>query len=262
MLFYEKYTDISENIIQNLRYGKSVVGIDTMIFKESVPKEKKIERIESLEKKVEDTGGALGMIAIVKGRVKVGLSKEDIEFLCEPAETLKVIQRKDIPYYISKSLSGIVTFDAALLLGNLAGIRIFTTDFIGCEERKGNQKEYIYRELQEVAKKNIIIIASGVKNHLELCIMERCLEEYSIPMIGYQVDEVPLSVKGVEEIKTDYRFDTPLEITDFIRVKWELGINGGVIVLNNFQSEREKFERIIYNAGLGALLGNELQNIR
>jgi pseudouridine-5'-phosphate glycosidase len=260
MLLYEKYTDISESIVQKLRYGKAVVGIDSMIFKEHWSLEKKSELIDNLREKIEEADGALGMIAIIKGIVKVGLTKKDIEFL-GTCETLDVIKRKDIPYYISKKLSGVVTFDAALLLGNLVGIRIFTTDYIGCEESDRNRREYIYRELQEVAKKNIIIIASGVKNYVELGIMKKCLEEYSIPMIGYQLDDVPLGVKSAEKEGPDYRFNTPLEIVEFIKVKWEFGINGGVIILNNFQNKSKKFERVIYNASLGTLLGNSLQNI-
>lgn len=262
MLLYEKYTDISEEIMNKLRYGKSVVGMDSMIFKEDFSYEEKIKYVTALADKVKEEDGILGMMAIINGRIKIGLTEEEVEFLAKLEKEIAVIERKDIPYYVSKRQSGIVSFDAALLLGNLTGIKVFITDFIGCEESIAGKREYIYRELHEIAKKNIVIISSGAKNTEELNIVVKCMEEYSIPMVGYQIDDVPLNIQGKDQKAVDYRFNTPFEIIEFLKVKWELGINGGVIILNSFQDKAAKMERITYNARFGSALGEEIYKIR
>lgn len=268
MIFYEKYMDISEEILRGFKENKPILGFDSKIIKDFKFPEN-LNKIYEIEDRIRELGGVPAMIAVLNGRIKVGISKNDLEILCKMSE-LPEASKKDIPYLILKNKSGVLSFDSTLLVGTLAGIKVFLTGYLVCDKNSYNHGEYVYKDISEYLSKNIAIISCGIRSEKEMKVILDELDKYDVPLIGYQLDEIPLYDKG-ETMKVNYKIEIPSELLKFMKIKWELDITGGVMIINEDMELNSKntlswdninLYNLFNNIRLGIVLGKEVYRIR
>lgn len=261
MVFYEKYMDIAPEIIKAFKENKPIIGFDSKILRDfNFPEN--LNKIYDIENRVRELNGVPAVMAVLNGRLKIGVSKDDMEVLSKMTE-LPVVSKKDIPYLILKKKSGVLDFDATLLVGILSGIKIFLTGYLTCENA-------MYKDIVEYRDKNIAIISCGIRSEEEMKVIVHDLEKYDIPIIGYQLDKIPLYDKNIGK-DVDFKIEIPTELLNFLRIKWELDISGGVMIINEdieLNSQRENswkeinLYNLLNNIRLGITLGKEIYRIR
>ncbi|MBC2856705.1 MAG: pseudouridine-5'-phosphate glycosidase [Cetobacterium sp.] len=268
MLFYEKYIDISQEVLKGFKENSPVIGIDSTILSNfSYPEN--LKRIYEIEDKIRSNGGVPGIMVILNGRLKVGVSKDELEILAK-MEFLTVASKKDIPYLILKRESGVLSFDSALAVGILSGLKVFLTGYLTCDKNPIDINKYIYKDLCEYSFNNIAVISSGIRSEAEMNLIVKNFETNDVPIIGYQIENIP--IYNSEKIaKVNYKIETPSEIVSFLTIKWELGITGGVIIFNEqFDEKLEKQEEwkiinlknLTKNIKIATTIGSEIYRIK
>jgi pseudouridine-5'-phosphate glycosidase len=196
-----------------------------------MPYPRNYETALEVEKTVRDNKAIPATIAIINGIIKVGLNKDELEFLSSEKNILKA-SRRDIPVLVSQKMNAATTVSATMICAALASLKIFATGGIGGVHRNAQNTFDISADLTELAQTNIAVVSAGVKSILDIGLTLEYLETLGIPVIGYRTDEFPAFYTRESGFKVNYKFDSAKEIAEMIKTKWELGLNGGVIVAN------------------------------
>ena len=228
---FEKYLNISEEVRTAVSEKKPLVALESTIISHGMPYPQNYETALEVEKTVRDNNAIPATIAIIKGIIHVGLGKSEIEFLSTEKNILKS-SRRDLPVIISCKLSAATTVSATMICAKLASLKIFATGGIGGVHRNAQNTFDISADLTELAQTNIAVVSAGVKSILDIGLTLEYLETLGIPVIGYRTDEFPAFYTRESGFKVNYKFDSAKEIAEMIKTKWELGLNGGVIVAN------------------------------
>lgn len=270
MIFYEKYMDISQEVLKGFKENKPVIGLDSTVLK-NFPYPENLNKIYEMEEKIKGNDGVPAMMALLNGRLKIGVSKEELEILAKMG-TLPIASKKDIPYLILKRESGVLSFDSTLVVGSLSGIKVFLTGYLICDRNPIEKEKYIYKDLAEYVRKNVTIISCGVRSQNEMKIIVKNLETYDVPIIGYQIDNIPIYGEN-GKAHVNYKIETPSEIISFLTIKWELGISGGVVIMNddihyrysnegNDDWEEINLSSLMNNIKLATSIGKEIYKIK
>lgn len=247
----EKYLSISEEVKNALSENKPVVALESTIISHGMPYPKNYETALEIEKTVRDNGAVPATIAVINGIIKIGLNKEEIEFLSVENGIHKA-SRRDIPVIISQKLSAAVTVSATMICAELAGIKIFATGGIGGVHRNAQNTFDISADLTELAQTNVAVVSAGVKSILDIGLTLEYLETIGVPVIGYKTDEFPAFYSRESGFNVNYRMDSAKEIAEMIKAKWDLGLNGGVIIANpvpeEYSMEKSKIDKAIEEA--------------
>lgn len=227
----EKYLNISEEVRTAVSEKKPVVALESTIISHGMPYPQNYETALDVEKTVRENNAVPATIAILKGIIHVGLNKNELEFLAAEKNIYKA-SRRDIPAIISQKLSAATTVSATMICAKLASLKIFATGGIGGVHRNAQNTFDISADLTELAQTNIAVVSAGVKSILDIGLTLEYLETLGIPVIGYRTDEFPAFYTRESGFKVNYKFDSAKEIAEMIKTKWELGLNGGVIVAN------------------------------
>ena len=247
-----KYLDINSNIKKALVEKRPVVALESTIISHGMPYPQNMETALKVEEIVRTTGAIPATIAIINGKFKVGLTKDEIEYLGRFGKKIVKASRRDIPYLISKKADGATTVASTMIGAEMAGIKIFATGGIGGVHR-GAQKSFdISADLQELAKTNVAVVCSGVKSILDLGLTLEYLETHGVPVLGYKTKELPAFYTQKSGFEVDYQLNTANEIANFLKVKWEMNLKGGVVIANpiptEFQLENYSINEIIHSA--------------
>ncbi len=227
-----QYLDISPEVKQALLNNQPIVALESTIISHGMPYPKNMETALQVEQIIRDNNAIPATIAIINGKLKAGLSKEEIQFLAKEGRAVIKTSRRDIPYLVSKKLNGATTVASTMIIAQMAGIKIFATGGIGGVHRGATESFDISADLQELAHTNVAVICAGAKAILDLNLTLEYLETHGVPVIGYQTMELPAFYTRKSGLKVDYQLNSPLEIADFLHSKWTLNLNGGVVIAN------------------------------
>lgn len=231
------FIDISDEVKQAIAENKPVVALESTIISHGMPYPKNVETALAVEKTVRENGAVPATIAIIKGRLKVGLSSEELEYFGKKGTAIIKVSRRDIPFVVAKKEDGATTVAATMIIAALAGIEVFATGGIGGVHRQAQQTMDISADLDEFAKTPVMVVCAGAKAILDLNLTMEYLETKGIPVLGYQTEELPAFYTRTSGLKVTYRVDTPEELADVWKAKKELGMTGGFIVANPIPAE-------------------------
>ena len=185
-----------------------------------------------MEAEVLAHGAAPATIAILNGRLKVGLDAADIELLGKLGHQAIKVSRRDVPFAVAAGQSGATTVAATMMLAAMAGITVFATGGIGGVHRGAQQTFDVSADLQELAQTNVVVVCAGAKSILDLGLTLEYLETHGVPVIGFQTDSLPAFFTRESAFGVDYRLDTAEAIANVMRAKWGMKLSGGVVVAN------------------------------
>ncbi len=239
---------INEEVKKAIEEGKPVVALESTIISHGMPYPENVKTALECEKVVRENGAIPATIAIINGVITVGLTNDEIEHLGKVGMKANKTSTRDIPYIVSKGLDGATTVSATSKIASLAGIKVFATGGIGGVHRGAEKTFDISADLEELAETNICVVCAGAKSILDLGLTLEYLETKRIDVIGYQTDKLPAFYTSSSEFNVNHRLDTPSEIAKLIKVKNQLGIQGGVLVTNPVPKEYSMDEDVINKA--------------
>jgi pseudouridine-5'-phosphate glycosidase len=247
-----KYLDINSNIKKALAEKRPVVALESTIISHGMPFPQNVETALKVEEIVRTTGAIPATIAIINGKFKVGLAKDEIEYLGRSGKKIIKASRRDIPYLISKKEDGATTVASTMIAAQMAGIKIFATGGIGGVHRGAERSFDISADLQELAHTDVAVVCAGVKSILDLGLTLEYLETYGVPVLGYKTKEFPAFYTQKSGFEVDYQLNTAKQIAKFLKVKWEMNLKGGVVIANpiptEFQLDYNSINEIINSA--------------
>jgi len=235
----ENYLDISREVVTALANNSPIVALESTIISHGMPYPQNKETALQVEQIVRDNGAIPATIALIDGKIKVGLTENEIDYLAKSGSKIVKASRRDLPYLLSQKIDGATTVASTMIAANLAGIRVFATGGIGGVHRGASQSFDISADLQELANTNVAVICAGIKAILDLGLTLEYLETFGIPVLGYQTDELPAFYTQKSGFKVNYKMNNPLEIAELLKTKWDLDLKGGVIVANPIPKDKQ-----------------------
>lgn len=257
----EKYLKINPEVKKALDEGKPVVALESTIISHGMPYPQNVETALEVERIVRENGAIPATIAILHGELKVGLTKEEIDYLGNGTDVVKT-SRRDIPFIIANKLDGATTVASTMIIAALAGVKIFATGGIGGVHRGAQETFDISADLQELAHTNVAVICAGAKSILDIGLTLEYLETQGVPVVGYGTDELPAFYTRKSGFGVDYRVDTPDKLALAIKAKWDLNLNGGLVIANPIPEEYQMDYDTINNAIENALKEAEQKGIK
>lgn len=227
-----QFLDIAPEVQQALRDNKPVVALESTIISHGMPYPQNVATALQVEAEVRAHGAVPATIAIIDGRLKAGLSEEDIELLGKRGRDAVKVSRRDIPFVIAAGQIGATTVASTMIISAMAGIKIFATGGIGGVHRNAQQSFDISADLQELAQTPVAVVCAGAKSILDLRLTLEYLETHGVPVVGYQTDTLPAFFTRDSEFSVDYRLNSPLEIARVLHAKWSMGLKGGMVIAN------------------------------
>lgn len=255
------YLEISSEIENALNNSQAVVALESTIISHGMPYPQNVEMAAEVEQTVRDEGAIPATIAIMDGKLKVGLSKNDIERLAKEGQKATKVSRRDIAFILNSKKIGATTVASTMIIAAMAGIKIFATGGIGGVHRGATDTFDISADLEELAKTNVAVICAGIKSILDLGLTLEYLETKGVPVIGYKTDSLPAFYARSSAFSVDYNLTSPTEIAQALKVKWDIGLNGGAIIANPIPSAEAMPEDEINQYIDQALNEAKLQNI-
>ena len=244
--------DISTEVQQALKTGQPVVALESTIISHGMPYPQNLETAHAVENIIREESAVPATIAIMNGRIKIGLSQHELEQFAKHTNQLKV-SRRDLPLVLSQKQSGGTTVAATMICAKLAGIAVFVTGGIGGVHRENEKTMDISADLMELAKTNVAVVCAGIKSILDIPRTLEYLETQGVPVIGYKTEEFPAFYTPASGSMVQSRLDTPEEIARCMKIKWELGLDGGIVIGNPVQQEDAMDEAVIQQAISAAL---------
>ena len=227
-----KYLDISPEVQQALADGKPVVALESTIISHGMPYPKNVETAMLVEKTIRENGAVPATIAIIGGRLKAGLSPEEIEYLGKSGRKVAKVSRRDLAAIVASGADGATTVTTTMIIAHMAGIKVFATGGIGGVHRGAETTMDISADLEELAGTPVMVVCAGAKSILDLGLTLEYLETKGVPVIGYGTDELPAFYTRSSGFGVDYRVDTPAQLAAMFKAQQELGMKGGMLVTN------------------------------
>ena len=259
------YLDINKEVLDGLRYYKPIVALESTIISHGMPYPENIETALALEEIVRENGAIPATMGIIKGRIKIGITHEEMEFLASSKDIVKT-SRRDIPYIVGLGLSGGTTVAATMILSQYAGIRVFATGGMGGVHRGADKSFDISADVTELSITNVAVVCAGVKAILDIGLTLEQLETLGVPVIGYGTDDFPAFYTRSSGFKVPMRVDSPEDCAKVMKTKWDLKLDGGIIVANpipeQYEAKRDNIDKAIelalFEAEKNGITGKEL----
>ena len=233
----KKYLDISEEVKKALDEKKPIVALESTIISHGMPYPKNVETALRVEEEVRKNGAVPATIAIIGGRLKAGLTKEEIEYFGKKGTLITKASRRDIPALIARKEDGATTVAATMIIASLAGIDVFATGGIGGVHRGAEKTMDISADMDELSKTEVMVVCAGAKAILDLPLTMEYLETKGVNVIGYTTDELPAFYTRKSGLKVVWRCDTPKEIADIWKVQKDIYPGTGLLVTNPIPEE-------------------------
>ena len=227
-----RYLDVAPEVQEALKAGKPVVALESTIISHGMPYPQNVETALNVEKIIRDGGAVPATIAIIGGRLKAGLTPEEIDYLGKTGAGVTKASRRDLPILVAEGRDGATTVTTTMMIAAMAGIQVFATGGIGGVHRGAETTMDISADLEELAHTPVMVVCAGAKSILDLGLTLEYLETHGVPVIGYQTEELPAFYTRKSGFKVDYRLDTPKQLAEAFHVKRELGLEGGMLVTN------------------------------
>lgn len=232
-----KYLDIAPEVQQALADGRPVVALESTIISHGMPYPKNVETALLVEQTLRDNGAVPATIAILGGRLKAGLSKEEITYLGKAGRKVAKVSRRDLPVICARGADGATTVTTTMMIAHMAGIQVFATGGIGGVHRGAETTMDISADLEELGQTPVMVVCAGAKSILDLGLTLEYLETKGVPVIGYGTSELPAFYTRKSGFSVDYEIDTPEELAKAFKTQHELGLRGGMLVTNPIPEE-------------------------
>jgi len=239
-----KYLEVSNEVSEALKAGKAVVALESTIISHGMPYPQNVETALKCEAIIRENGAVPATIGIIGGKLKAGLSKEEIDYMGKTKGIAKV-SRRDIPYIIAKGLDGATTVASTMIIADLAGIKVFATGGIGGVHRGAETTMDISADLEELSGTSVAVVCAGAKSILDLGLTLEYLETKGVMVLGNETEELPAFYTRKSGFKVDYKVDTPKEFAEILKAKWDLGLKGGALIVNPIPEEYSMDENLI-----------------
>jgi len=224
--------DILPEVAAALAEGRPVVALESTIISHGMPWPRNAETALRVEAEVRAHGAVPATIAVVDGRLKAGLSVEQIEQLGRAGHAVAKASRRDLPVLVAQGRSGATTVASTMVIAALAGIRVFATGGIGGVHRGAAQTFDISADLQELARTPVAVVCAGAKSILDLGLTLEYLETQGVPVLGYRTDRLPAFYTRDSGFAVDARLDEAVDIARVMHAKWAMGLAGGLVIAN------------------------------
>ena len=243
-----KYLDISPEVSAALAAGKPVVALESTIISHGMPYPQNVETALAVERIVRDNGAVPATIAIIGGRLKAGLTPEEIEYFGKKGPEIAKASRRDLPVLVARGQDGACTVTTTMMIAHMAGIGVFATGGIGGVHRGAETTMDISADLEELGQTPVMVICAGAKSILDLGLTLEYLETKGVPVIGYGTDELPAFYTRTSGFGVDYRLDTPAELAAAFHAQRAMGLKGGMLVTNPIPEEYSMDPAVINKA--------------
>ena len=253
-----KYLDIAPEVAEALKNGKPVVALESTIISHGMPYPKNVETAMLVEKTIRDNGAVPATIAIIGGRLKAGLSREEIEYLGKAGRDVAKASRRDLAALVAAGRDGATTVTTTMIIAHMAGIDIFATGGIGGVHRGAETTMDISADLEELGSTPVMVVCAGAKSILDLGLTLEYLETKGVPVIGYGTDELPAFYTRQSGFGVDYRADSPAQLASMFRAQKELGMKGGMLVTNPIPEEYA-MDKAVIDAAIGQALRESVE---
>lgn len=227
-----QYLDIAPEVAQALAEKRPVVALESTIISHGMPYPQNVETALQVEEKIRANGAVPATIAVINGRMKAGLSRDEIETLGREGHRVAKVSRRDLPFVIAAGKNGATTVASTMIIAEMAGICVFATGGIGGVHRGAQQTFDISADLQELAQTNVAVICAGAKSILDLGLTTEYLETHGVPLVGYGTQSLPSFFSRTSPYSVSVRLDSPQEIAQAMAAKWQAGLRGGMVIAN------------------------------
>ena len=235
---FERFLDINPEVAQALDEGAAVVALESTIISHGMPYPKNVETALAVEEVIRKNGAVPATIGIIKGRIKVGLTREEIEYMATAKDVLKV-SRRDFPLVVSQKLDGATTVAGTMIAAHMAGIKVFVTGGIGGVHRGAGESFDISADLEELKMTDVAVVCAGVKSILDIGGTLEYLETSGVPVITVGADQFPAFYSRESGFAAECRMDDHEKIADLIRTKDEMGLRGGILIACPIPADQE-----------------------
>lgn len=240
-----KYIEISPEVQKAIENNTPIVALESTIISHGMPYPKNVETALNAQHVVRENGAVPATIAIINGKLKVGLTDEEIDYFGKKGREITKVSRRDIPYIVATKQDGATTVSATMLIANFANIKIFATGGIGGVHRGAELTMDISCDLEELGKTNVSVVCAGAKAILDLPKTLEYLETKGVLVVGYKTKKLPAFYSSSSDYNVDVCIEDPSVIAELINVKNELGLDGGVLITNPIPSEYEVPHEVI-----------------
>jgi pseudouridine-5'-phosphate glycosidase len=230
--------DLHPEVKEALENNKPVIALESTIISHGMPYPQNVEMATTVENIIREGGAVPATIAIMDGRIKVGLDEESLEKLGN-SEGVAKVSRRDLAEVIATKRIGATTVASTMICAEMAGIKFFVTGGIGGVHRGVEDTMDISADLDELGKTDVAVICAGAKSILDLDRTMEYLETKGVPVIGYQTEVLPAFFTRTSDIKLNTVTETTDEIASIIKAKHDLGLEGGVVIANPIPEEDE-----------------------
>ena len=232
-----QYLDVNPEVKQAIAEGKPVVALESTIISHGMPYPQNVETALNVEKIIREAGAIPAPIAIIKGKITVGLSPDEIEYLGKKGLNVIKASRRDLPVLLARGEDGATTVTTTMIGAALAGVRVFATGGIGGVHRGAETTMDISADLEELGQTPVMVVCAGAKSILDIGLTLEYLETKGVPVIGYGTEELPAFYTRESDFGVDYRIDTPEELAAAFKASHEMGMKSGMLVTNPIPEE-------------------------
>ncbi|KAB2336084.1 pseudouridine-5'-phosphate glycosidase [Cytobacillus depressus] len=256
----ENWLEYSAEVQEAKKANKPIVALESTIISHGMPYPQNVQTAREVEDIIRKNGAVPATIAILNGKIKIGLSDEELEYLGQAKDVAKA-SRRDLAYLVAQKKNGATTVATTMICAELAGIEVFVTGGIGGVHREAETTMDISADLQELAQTNVAVICAGAKSILDIGLTLEYLETHGVPVVGYETDVLPAFYTRTSSFGLHQRVDTAEDAAAIIRTKWELGLNGGLVIANPIPEADALEESFITNVIESALKEAKENNI-
>ena len=232
-----KYLDVNPEVAAAIAAGKPVVALESTIISHGMPYPQNVETALNVEKIIRENGAVPATIAIIGGRLKAGLTAEEIEYFGKKGRAIHKASRRDLAVLCAQGEDGATTVTTTMIIAHMAGIRFFATGGIGGVHRGAETTMDISADLEELARTPVMVVCAGAKSILDLGLTLEYLETKGVPVLGYQTNELPAFYTRKSGFSVDYRMDSPEELASAFKAQNDMALGGGMLVTNPIPEE-------------------------
>lgn len=232
-----KFLDVKPEVAEAIAAGKPVVALESTIISHGMPYPQNVETALKVEEIIRRNGAVPATIAIIGGRLKAGLTPEEIEYFGKKGQAIAKASRRDLAVLCARGEDGATTVTTTMIIAHMAGINVFATGGIGGVHRGAETTMDISADLEELAHTPVMVVCAGAKSILDLGLTLEYLETHGVPVIGYGTEELPAFYTRKSGFGVDYRIDTPEDLAAAFKAQNDMGLGGGMLVTNPIPEE-------------------------
>lgn len=247
-----QYLEFSKEVQIARNKGLPIVALESTIISHGMPYPQNVETAKACEQIVRDNGAVPATIAILNGKLKIGLSPEELDYLGKTGMKIQKTSRRDIAFNVANKIDGATTVAATMFISSLAGIHVFATGGIGGVHRGAETTMDVSADLEELSETPVMVISAGAKSILDIGLTLEYLETKGVEVIGYQTKTLPAFYTRESDFEVNFKIDTPFDIANLFYTKRQLNLRGGMLIANpipeSHSMDKEVMDTVIKNA--------------